>query len=319
MSEARHGRARALLGFAFVGAAAAFLFFALRGQRHEIGSALDRLSWQACAGAVIALVLGLVAVFLAWRVVLTSLGSHLGTRDAAQIYFLGQLGKYLPGSVWPVVAQMEMGAAHEVPRASMFWATTVAIVVGIVSGAVVGVLAVPSLLSQSGNGYLLALIAIPLGLVLLHPRVLNRLVAIALRIFRREPLEHQITRRAVIQCFGFYVIAWLLQGLQIFLLAHSIGGDAGSLLFLSIGAYAIAFVCGFLFIVAPAGLGVREAVLILCLGTVLSTSSATAVALVSRLLVTLADAIVGGLALVSYLAFGRRRRQASPSDARQAS
>jgi hypothetical protein len=34
----------------------------------------------------------------------------------ARILFLGQLGKYLPGSVWPVLAQMELGKTYRVPR-----------------------------------------------------------------------------------------------------------------------------------------------------------------------------------------------------------
>ena len=33
--------------------------------------------------------------------------------------FLGQLGKYVPGSVWPVLAQMELGAGYGLSRASV--------------------------------------------------------------------------------------------------------------------------------------------------------------------------------------------------------
>ena len=38
-------------------------------------------------------------------------GVTAAARAAARIMFIGQLGKYLPGSVWPILAQMELGNA----------------------------------------------------------------------------------------------------------------------------------------------------------------------------------------------------------------
>ena len=35
---------------------------------------------------------------------------------AGKVLFVGQLGKYLPGSIWPMVAQMELGRDYGVPR-----------------------------------------------------------------------------------------------------------------------------------------------------------------------------------------------------------
>ncbi len=54
---------------------------------------------------------------LAWRRVLADLGSPLHLAPAGGVFFVGQLGKYLPGSVWSIVAQAEMGttAAHPAP------------------------------------------------------------------------------------------------------------------------------------------------------------------------------------------------------------
>ncbi len=58
----------------------------------------------------------LLASMWAWRVLLAGLGSPLKFSAAARVMFVGQLGKYLPGSVWPVLVQMEMGTAYQVPR-----------------------------------------------------------------------------------------------------------------------------------------------------------------------------------------------------------
>ena len=307
----RRNRRRTIVGIVFVVVASLFLVLALRGQRHQIGAALGRLSWESAVTAEVTLIVGLITSLLAWRVILTSLGSPLRATDAARIFYLGQLGKYLPGSVWPVVAQMEMGSAYDVPRTSMFWATAVAMVLALVSGAMVGVTAVPALASNGGGAYLLVFIAVPVGLVVLHPRVLNGLVALATRLFRREPLEHRIALGALVRAFLLTLVTWVCNGLHILILARSIGsGSTVALIPLSFGGFAIAWVAGFLFLVSPAGVGVRETVLILCLGTVLTTAAATAVALISRLLVTAADGIVALIAFASYAALRRAKRRA---------
>jgi uncharacterized membrane protein YbhN (UPF0104 family) len=103
---------------------------------------------------------------------------------------------------------------------------------------------------------------------------------------------------------GWSIVMWLLYGLHTWLLADGLGGHGGRLLLLAIGSYALSWVAGFLVVIAPAGLGVREAALVLGLRSVLPASAALAVSVLSRLLMTLADVL---LALVSLL-LGRASR-----------
>ncbi len=55
------------------------------------------------------------AAMMAWRSLLADLDSTLPMPVAMRIFFLGQLGKYLPGSVWTVVAQADLGRDHSIP------------------------------------------------------------------------------------------------------------------------------------------------------------------------------------------------------------
>jgi uncharacterized membrane protein YbhN (UPF0104 family) len=91
----------------------------------------------------------------------------------------------------------------------------------------------------------------------------------------------------------------------VWLLAHQLGVAGGlPLLLHSTGAFAGAWCVGFLLVVAPAGAGAREAALILLLGSSMSRPQATVVAVVSRLLFTIADLGWGGVAALA----GRRNR-----------
>jgi len=307
----RRPRWRAIGGVIFVLIALAALLVTLHAQRKEIGDAIDELSWTAIVGAEIALLIGVTTSMLAWRTILAGLGHKLHHTDAGRIFFVGQLGKYLPGSVWPVLMQMEMGVALNVPRATMFWATAVAMMLAVVTGALVGIVAVPALLTHGGAAYMLVLVAVPLGLTLLYPPVLNRLLAFAMRVLRRPPLDQELTGPVLLRASLFTFATWLANGLHVYILAASISGGSAKLLALSIGGYALAWVAGFLVVISPAGLGVRDTLLALCLGAAISAGAASAVALVSRLLVTLADGIVAGVALLSYAARRHTRARAS--------
>jgi len=58
---------------------------------------------------------------------------------------------------------------------------------------------------------------------------------------------------------------------------------------------ALAMTLGFVVVVAPSGIGVREAVLVAALAPVLDTPEALAIALVARLLFTVADLIAAAV------------------------
>jgi glycosyltransferase 2 family protein len=64
----------------------------------------------------------------------------------------------------------------------------------------------------------------------------------------------------------------------------------------SIGGFAFAWSVGFLVVLAPAGAGVREVLLVAMLGPVLGVADATAVALMSRVLTTAGDLITAAVA-----------------------
>jgi hypothetical protein len=78
------------------------------------------------------------------------------------------------------------------------------------------------------------------------------------------------------------------------LMGRLVGHGVGVIL-LSIGGYALSWVAGFLAVFAPAGAGVREAVIVAVLSTQTKTSVALVVALVSRALSVVADATAGAV------------------------
>src|SRR3712207_2250817 len=205
--------------------------WALAGSWHEVSADLARVSPAALAGSTVLALLALVMTLVGWRAMLADLGSPLPIGPASGVLFVGQLGKYLPGSVWTVVVQAEVASRLGVPRKRTAVVGMLSVLLSALAGLAVGVLALPALLEAGGGRvYLLLVVALLVGLGCLHPRVLNALVGRALRLVRREPLERGLSGRAIAVTMTLFVLAWLLLGLHVWVLATDLGAPAGAAL-----------------------------------------------------------------------------------------
>ncbi|SDG65154.1 hypothetical protein SAMN05421505_106128 [Sinosporangium album] len=283
--------------------------WAVAGQWDAVAAAFARLTWWSPLLSLVAVVGALACGMMVWRALLADLGSPLPLRSAAKIFFIGQLGKYIPGSVWPMLAQMEMGRDHGVPRsrsaAAFFLAFPVQLGTGLVIAAVTLLASVPRALGP----YAWALLLIPVFAVALEPRVVNAIISFGLRRLRRDPLPRPLTRRGMLTALLWAALGWVMYGMHLaaVLADFAEGVEPVRLAVFAVGAFALSWCLGIMTFVVPAGAGVREvamvAVLVPLLGQGAASASAQgtaiAVALVSRVVIVAGDlvcAAAGGFA-----------------------
>jgi uncharacterized membrane protein YbhN (UPF0104 family) len=274
----------------------AVVAFASSGR--NVADHLDDLSWTSLVAAAVAVLAGLFANLLTWRAVLADLGSRLPLPAALRVFFLGQLGKYIPGSVWPVLAQMELGKEHGVPRARSGTVGLLTVALSLVAGLLTAAATLPFTSGDALDRYWYAFLAVPVLGIGLLPAVANPVLDKLLRLARRGGLHERLTGRGMATALFWAVVAWVLFGLQVYFLADALGAGSGALP-LSIGAFALAWTLGFLVVIAPAGTGVREAALVVGLSPVLSQDKAILVALVSRALMSLGDGAWAAIAVAA--------------------
>ena len=272
----------------------------------QVSGELGQMGWATVALAFVLVVAAPVLTLMGWRVLLADLGTHLPAAPASSVFLVGQLGKYLPGSVWSVVAQAEMGARLHVPRRRMAVVGILSIGLAVLTGCLLGVPALPRLVDRDADAFSWWWIALAVGLgaVLLWPRLVNAAITRGLRLLRREPLEHELSGRAIALTSAWFVGAWVSTGLGTFVLARSVAPEVplGPLLVTSVCGFALASAAGMFSILVPAGVGVRDGVLALLLLTLMPLPAATAVVVVARFLAVLADLVLAGAAW----AWGRR-------------
>lgn len=296
LTAAKRILASRLLRYGFVVLAVALGVYFVIDQWRDIQHALDRIGMAASVLALIAVLGALTCTMLLWRALLAGMGSRLPLLAASRVLFVGQLGKYLPGSVWPVVAQMELAAEHRVPRHRTGAASVITMGISVLSGLLVGLVSLP--FTGGGARYWWAfLIAVPLA-VCLYPPVLNALLESGFRVLRRAPPERPLTGRALTAAMGWSFAAWAFYGLQIWILVIRAGASPATAYPLAAGGFAFAFAVGFVMVLAPAGAGFRDVLLAALLAPAAGPGAAAAIALVSRVVTTLADVIVAAAAIV---------------------
>lgn len=283
------GTAVGLLGLAFVAR------LAVR-EGGTIGGLLAgaRPAWPGwLAAAWLAGLLGMAGIGWTWGVILRRLGSPLPAARVLRGYFVGQLGKYVPGGLWSVVGRGEWARRGGVPRPAAYGATLLSMVTAYVAACALALACLPAALSGAGPGLLAAGVAAlaPVGLALLHPRVLRAAARLAGRLVRRwtrNPLDlPELPWRTTAGFVARQLPSWLLIAGATLACAAGLGVDADPAAMVL--ATAVSWVVGFLTIPVPGGIGVREATFVALLGGLGDGGGVAAVALAARLVFVLVD------------------------------
>lgn len=284
-------------------AAAAFIYFGRSFLRYwEQASEILREPriYAAGAAAVGLSVTGYAASALSWVNVCNALAMPVRLRVAAHIYFVSQFGKYLPGNIAQHAGRLAMSVQQKLPGVTV--ATSQIIEIFLVVGAL-GTLAV-----ATGWKYIEKLSE---NIVMTHPKLVILsatggvaaviLTLLALKRFKRlshlySLLSRCLTKRksflsliqATLLVFGNVACAVL----ALYVVINAVDPHYSQSIATVSCIYTVSWLAGFVTPGAPAGLGIREAVMLTLLSQDMVVADAVAISLVFRLATTATDLIM---------------------------
>jgi glycosyltransferase 2 family protein len=285
----RAGKRRTLVSLLFLALVLAGAVAAVVRDRQSFADAMDKIGPGALALSLLFGLVGVGAVFPVWREVLGGLGARLPWAYGSRVLFVSQLGKYVPGSVWPVLMQMEAGRSRGVNRRTMIAGNLLTITLNCCVGIALACALLPFYDSDAISRYWWALLVLPALLLLLHPRAMPLLLDRAFLVIGRAPVLDRLDPAAELRAVAWAMVSWVALGLQLGVLAAAVTRGRPSLFVLCTAAAAFAIPLGVLFVPAPAGAGIREVILLLVLGTALKSGQALAVVLASRAVLIVCD------------------------------
>ena len=253
-----------------------------------------------------------VSYGLIWRAVLARLGFLLDLRPCLRIYLASEFVRYIPGNVWHVLTRLLWVGKYGVSRPVAFASITIELITKLAAGALIfavsllfwsNISAVSTLAQGTPLLIVLGVASILALLIGLHPRVLNALLTVALRLLKRNPMELPLRYRDILLITFAWCGSWIISGCAFFILLRSLWpGTPFALLPICIGIYAIAWDIGFVSFITPSGLGFREAAIttIFILAFPLLPAGLSAIiAILSRLISTAAELLCVSIAYVS--------------------
>ncbi|MDA8043656.1 MAG: UPF0104 family protein [Actinomycetota bacterium] len=303
--EARAQRRRALIGGSILALALLAAAYALYRDRHDFVHTIGRIGIGPIVGSALCGLVGVGATFPIWRELLVGMDVSMPPGEGARVYFTTQLGKYLPGSIWPALMQMEAGRRRGATRATMLWANLGAVLLNCAVGLAVACVLLPIYDAGAFHRYWWVLLAVPALLASVHPRVLPAVINRVLLLLRRPQLAAHVVPRAELKAAAWAAVSWAGFGGHIAFLVAASGASSAGDVARSVGAIALAVPLGVLFIPAPAGAGIRDVVLLLVLRTMMSSGDALAVVVGSRVLLLACDLVLAGAVAAPLLRWRR--------------
>jgi glycosyltransferase 2 family protein len=265
------------------------------------------------AAAAVACSAGVTGYGLVWPYVLRRLGVR-APMSWIGLYFKGQLGKYLPGSVWQYAGRAAMVRSRGVPVQVGLVSLAVEVVASAAAAAIVALLVLPVAWTLAGWAALAALTAVSAALRRRIAAGIHRLRLRAVPVARLDRATLAAGLQSLPAAVALYVLVWVAYGLGFWLTARALFAVPASQLPLYIGVFATGWVVGFIVIFAPGGLGIRDAVIVALLSSRIGEAHAIALAAASRLILTAVDLAGGVTALALPLLYRHRRRPASAAE-----
>jgi uncharacterized membrane protein YbhN (UPF0104 family) len=286
----RRRRVAAALQLAGLAVVLGFLGYATRD---VWGDAAPRLRDASMVDLGIAL--GILTVYYlmfveGWRRILMSYSIHVPYRIALQAEMLSMLAKYVPGGIWtPAARVVAMRRAGVKDTGTVLASVLLEAGLSAVAGVFVFLVSLPTV--SDADAPLWPLVGFGLlVVVLLHPAVFRRLARILLRPFG-SPHVPPLPTRTMLALLAYYSVSWVVGGAALFFLLRSVdaGTDPTAIPYLG-GVSAVGAIVAVLSIIAPSGLGVREASMYGLMLAVAAEGAALGATLLNRIAITVVEA-----------------------------
>jgi glycosyltransferase 2 family protein len=292
--------------------AALVLFFAatsLATQWDKVGSRLTHIQfgweWISIGSVIVLLIYALLIE--GWRRVLGAWDSHLPFSQASRIWFLSNLGKYVPGNIWSLTAMGVMARNRGLSAVAAAGSSVIMQTVSLATGTGIVMVTGATLLGQPllvGASVLILVIVL-----LCAPRFLPPLTVWVGSLIGRDIAPPSVPATSIWTAAVASTLSWLLYGFAFQLFVRGLLGTAPGEISSYIAVFTAAYILGFISPIAPAGLGVREltlAAFMTQLGLA-NEADAALVAIAARLWLTVVELIPSGL----YIAAGMGRKSLS--------
>lgn len=270
----------------------------LRSQLAELRRYPWEISPLAFAVGVIWGAVYFVGLAVCWAFLLRHIGGSrpgVSMVAATRVWLGSMMTRYIPGNIWHVLSRVALASRLQVPATQVLTSASIEQVLTLLGALALFGLTLPFWeVIPAAQIWLVFLV--PVGLLLLHPRILGTIMSWASVRLRRPELAWNYTYGDMLLLLLAYTCATLFSGLALFTVLWGLTPVELPHLPRVMGAAALAWAVGYLSFLTPSGLGVREALLVALLAQTYPLPVAIVSSLLFRLVATLGELLAVALA-----------------------
>jgi|WetSurSiteA1Bulk_404760.scaffolds.fasta_scaffold00403_7 glycosyltransferase 2 family protein len=224
-----------------------------------------------------------------------------------------EFGKYVPGKVFGYAILFYIYSKENHSKILLSFSMFFEFLSSILSAALIFLFSISFTNVHEFQRYRLVSILIMAGfLIIIHPKILNYFSSWFLTLIKRNPVRLDISYVKLLKIIALYILNFLILGFAFILFIKSIYTISFSGYLYITGSIAAAGLIGLFAVFVPAGLGVREGVLVFTLSIIMAPAFAGIIALLSRLWMTFAEIILFGF--ISLFAKATKINQLIPDN-----
>lgn len=204
---------------------------------------------------------GLVLSGVAWTGLHRATGGEIGVGEGTVAWLGSNLGRYVPGKVWQLAGLAAWVRSRGDSGATALSSSLALQAVTLLTGGAFG-LALAGGRALGVAGDVPTAVALGAALAFLaHPRVIRGIAARVGRMIGEEPPPRAPPGRSLVRAAATLCIVWGLHGLGFWALLRGLVGLSAPGPAAAAGTFAAGYVAGYLVLLAPGGLVVREGAL----------------------------------------------------------
>lgn len=292
-----------LIGFLIVAGAGYFFIREFYANYDSISKFDFKINWFYLLASQVLLILVTLAGTYFWQRLLKIITSQqISFRESLAIVNTSLLAKYLPGKVWSYAFQMLLLSKKGISKTVVLYANLFLTVTSLFASAFLGLLYFACFSANQTKLWLLlffVFLIIYMGFVFLNQPCLKLLIKIVQKLFKKTINYNHID------------VSWIIIFQLVYLLANATFGITGYLLALGLGfsvsiqnifavaaALIIADMIGFIVLIAPGGLGVREGIMFALLAALGDKNLALILPIGTRIMAMISDLLLGGVGFI---------------------
>lgn len=294
-----------------------FVFNRLAAGWSEVGEQIASADWlQAITGVVIISLSLAISAFVWRRIMKDCYAEKVSWSQAFIIINLANISRYIPGKLWFILGIVYFAKMWKINQRNAVVIAFTNQIIAIVAAIFIGAIFIGTE-GMKVFPWWAAILLLIFGFIALQPKVLHRLLSVVIKRKGGEGETRKIPKMSILTAvYGILLMSllWLGVGFGLVIAGQSFIHDIRWADYQAItGGFTLSYVAGYISIIVPSGLGVREGILMLFMPQSLSEAQQAAFSLSTRIWMTFAELLNVIAATIALKIISRNKQPTAES------